>query len=269
MAPGALNSDISQAQDRPKLVTYLINLDRADARLLRMTEKLDAIGIEFERLSAIDGATLDLPIKEFSARSYKFLHGRRPYKPEIGCYLSHVECARRLLESDADFALILEDDLTFPNDFPDILSAAMANGKDWDLLRLSTVNDGLRLPFKSITETHTLAIPMMREKGAGAYMINRRAARWITRRLVPMRLAWDIAFDLEYLSLLSCAFVLPVPVQQSAEPESQIQAGVPGSKYPRWRYFTVLPFRAYLEITRLICRTGRLAYLKLKYIGKS
>ena len=29
--------------------------------------------------------------------------------------------------------------------------------------------------------------------------INRAAARWITGRLMPMRLSYDIAFDLEYL----------------------------------------------------------------------
>ena len=241
--------------DRPaRLAVYLINLDRATERLAHMTERLTAAGLEFERVPAVDGAVLPDPTPDFSPASYALLHGRRRYAPEIGCYFSHVACAKRLLDSDATHALILEDDVAFDPDIRTVLDEALEVSDRWNLLRLSTVNDGRKFAVHRLPGGRRLAVALTREKGAGAYVIDRRAAKWITTRLMPMRLAWDIAFDLEYLAGLRALFVDPLPCDQRTEPKSQIQTGVKGSKLPRWRYLTVLPVRAWFEITRLVCR---------------
>ncbi|MDP2062864.1 MAG: glycosyltransferase family 25 protein [Phaeovulum sp.] len=243
---------------------FLINLDRATERLALMSTQLDAAAIPFVRVPAVDGASLRFPMPEFSAASYKYLHGRRIVPAEVGCYLSHVECARRLLAGTAEHALIFEDDAELPADLTELLGAAIRAGADWDILRLSSVNDGPKLRFAQITPTRQLAVALFREKGAGAYVINRRAARWITGRLVPMRLAWDIAFDLEYLAGLRAVFVEPLPVNQQTGLATQIQHGVKASKLPRWRYLTVLPYRLWLELSRLVLRGGRYLGLRLR-----
>lgn len=244
------------------LAVYLINLDRATARLAVMTERLAAVPLAFERVPAVDGRALTFPIREFSELSYKVLHGRRTMPAEVGCYLSHIDCARRLLASPHSHALILEDDASFPADFTEALAAALERADGWDILRLSTVSSGTKVAYRALTPRRSLAVALMREKGAGAYVINRRAAEWFVKRLVPMRLAFDIAFDLEYLAGLRAAFVVPPLVDQTAQDESQIQGGVRASKLPRWRYFTVLPYRAFLELSRALLRTGRLLGLK-------
>lgn len=252
------------ASSQREIDVFVINLDRATARLAAMRAQLDRAGIAFTRVPAVEGAALRFPIPEFSALSYKLLHGRRLVPAEVGCYLSHVECARRLLAGKASHALIFEDDAILPPDLTEILEAALAREGSWDLLRLSSVNNGPKLRFAQITPTRHLAIAPFREKGAGAYVINRRAARWIVQRLLPMRLAWDIAFDLEYLAGLRAVFVDPLPVDQRADPVSQIQGGVAASKLPRWRYLTVLPYRLWLELSRLMLRSGRYALLRLR-----
>lgn len=244
------------------LNTYLINLDRATERLRRMEEKLAAAGLPFERVPAVDGSTLTFPHPQFDAWSYRHLHGRRVIPAEVGCYLSHVECARRLLASEASHALILEDDVSFAPDFLPVLRAAMQDGS-WDILRLSTVNKGPKYGYQALPGGRRLAKALTREKGAGAYVINRAAAEWITGRLMPMRLAYDIAFDLEYLDGLRAAFVDPVPTLQRDEAVSQIQNDIKAAKYPATRYLTVLPYRAWLELTRLAFRAGHLAYLRM------
>lgn len=249
-------------QNHRAIKVYLINLDRAQGRLATMTARLAAVPLEFERVSAVDGRALRFPIPEFSELSYRLLHGRRTVPAEVGCYLSHVECARRFLESDADHALILEDDTDFAADFLPTLSAALDHSAGWDILRLSTVSRGRKYPYAPLTPGRSLALALTREKGAGAYVINRRAAGWFVNRLLPMRLAWDIAFDLEYLAGLRAAFVHPVPVRQNDDVETQIQHQVAAAKLPRWRYLTVLPYRAFLELSRLVMRAGRLAGLR-------
>lgn len=239
------------------LKTYLINLDRATERLDRMCVRLAAIGLPFERIAAINGRTLSYPHPDFSALSYRLLHGRRWSPAELGCYLSHLEAADRLLRSDAQFALILEDDVSFAPDFLPHLEAALDRADLWDILRLSTVNSGRAIPVTKLEGGARIGIALSREKGAGAYVINRRAAAWLLRQR-PMRLAYDIVFDLEYLSGLKAAFLLPIPCDQQTEHASQIQTNIKSLKVSRWRYLTVLPYRTWLETSRLVLRGSRL-----------
>ncbi len=246
-----------------RLATFLINLDRAPDRLAAMESRLAALGLPFARVPAVDGRRLAFPHPDFSEPSYKLLHGRRTSPAEVGCYLSHVACARAFLEGDADLALILEDDAAFEPDLLDTLDRAALQPEVWDLLRLTTVSSGRAIPVRPLGNGRSLAIALTREKGSGAYLVNRRAARWIARDLVPMRLAYDIAYDLEYLRGLKAAFVLPMPASQIGPEPSQVQVGIQQVKLPRWRYLTVLPYRTFLEVSRLLCRGVRLLQARL------
>lgn len=245
-----------------KLAVFLINMDSATKRLEDMTARLDAIGLQAVRIAGVNGRELNYPIPEFSEISYMLMHGRRTSPPEIGCYLSHVACANKFMDGDADIALILEDDVVFDNDFLNAVDEAVLNGGDWDLLRLTTVSNGSKFPFRPLSNGRSLAIALTREKGSGAYLVNRRAGKWISK-LIPMRLAYDIAFDLEYLAGLKGAFIYPLCATQDADGESQIQNNLRIYRLPRWRYFTVLPYRAYLETSRFLLRGLRFAIAKL------
>ncbi|MGY5803521.1 glycosyltransferase family 25 protein [Rhizobium sp. LEGMi12c] len=248
------------------LKIFLINLDRADDRLAAMRARLGQIGLQFERVPAVDGGSIDFPTPEFSEFAFRFMHGRRRNPGEVGCYLSHVECARRLLASPSEFALVLEDDLEFPPDIIDILEAALRRAEQWDILRLSTVSCGRKFDVSRLTENRNLAIALTREKGSGAYIINRRAARWFAEKLLPMRLPFDLAFDLEFFQGLNSAFVTPVPINQQLGLPSQIQGKSQRRRYHRSRahYLTVMPYRAFVEASRLFFRLWRLTNLRLQ-----
>lgn len=272
--PKSTTSDTApDTAPRPKrgdgaIVTYLINLDRATERLAKLDRRLSELGLDYTRIAAVDGRALRFPHPDFSDLSYRLLHGRRRAPAEIGCYFSHIAALRAFLDSDAEHALILEDDVTFAPDFIAMMEASLARGDDWDILRLSTVNTGRAIPFSRLFGRYRLAIALTREKGAGAYMVNRRAARWLVRQL-PMRLAYDIMFDLEYLAGLRAVFVTPLPCQQITGEATQIQNQGPDFKLPKWRYLTVLPYRAWLEITRLIMRLGYLGAAALRGLWRA
>lgn len=246
-----------------KLAVFLINMDSATKRLADMNARLDAMGLKAERVPGVNGRGLNYPIPEFSEISYMLMHGRRTSPPEIGCYLSHVACAQKFMAGDADIALILEDDVVFDDDFLNAIDEAVLNGGDWDLLRLTTVSNGRKFPFRPLSNGRSLAIAITREKGSGAYLVNRRAGKWISK-LIPMRLAYDIAFDLEYLAGLKAAFIYPLCATQDADGESQIQNNLRIYRLPRWRYFTVLPYRAFLETSRFLLRGIRFVMAKAK-----
>lgn len=243
--------------------TYLINLDRAEDRLEFMDAQLRRIGIEYERITAVDRLTLSASAPEYDAKGYRLLHGRGFHDGEIACYLSHIACLRAFLASPAEHALILEDDGRLPDDLAAIIRAAIAEGDEWDILRLSTVNSGIRIPYRKFDATHSFAIALTREKGAGGYVVNRRCAEVFIERLLPIRVAWDIAFDIEYLMGLRSVFVVPVPIDQNTGMETQIQFTAKRVKLSPARYLTVFPYRAYLESNRFLRRGFRLLWKKV------
>lgn len=237
-----------------KLACYLINLERAPDRRAMMEARFQAIGLTHDVVKAVDGKLLRFPIPEVSELAFKLLHGRRIIPAEVGCYLSHIECAKQLLASDADYGLIVEDDVTFSPDFVEAIDLACVQGRHWDILRLTTVNREGGVTFRKLSASRSLAVALTRKKGSGAYIVNRRAAAWMVDALIPMRLSYDIAYDLEYLSGLRACWVLPQPASQLNDMETQVQINIRAYKLPRYRYLTVLPYRAFLETTRVLFR---------------
>ena len=74
--------------------------------------------LDIEFVDAIDGRILrDNELNRlFDCKvSYK-KYGRKLNKGEIGCSLSHIKCFEKLAESDDNYALILEDDISIIND---------------------------------------------------------------------------------------------------------------------------------------------------------
>jgi glycosyl transferase family 25 len=158
------------------------------------------------------------------------------------------------LQTDAPYALILEDDVKLDDNIKGILESAIEHASDWNMLRLSSVNNGKWWPVRKIG-SHSLSVCLTREKGAGGYLVDRKAAARMVKKLLPMRMAWDIAFDLEWLLGLKTLGVYPLPVQQQNEFETQIQQDLQNIKIKsKMIYLTVLPFRMILEFSRLIFR---------------
>ena len=101
-----------------KTLTYLINLDGSDIRLKSATKQLEQIKWPFERLPAYDGRGKDLSdFDNYDDEQARKRLGRSLLNAEIGCYLSHYQCAQKFLETDADMLVVLEDDLKLSDDF--------------------------------------------------------------------------------------------------------------------------------------------------------
>jgi glycosyl transferase family 25 len=78
-----------------------------------------------------------------------------------------------------------------------------------------------------------------------------------------MRLAWDIAFDLEWLIGFKTLGVYPKPIRQNEGFETQIQMDLERIKVQsKLKYLTVIPFRIFIESSRLIYRLWRLIVLR-------
>jgi glycosyl transferase, family 25 len=235
-------------------------MDSATDRMAHMQQQLNTLGIPFKRMRGVVGANLKHPHPDFSDWSYKYLHGRLWTPAEVGCYLSHIECLKDFIASGADHALILEDDVSISPDIKKTIQAALKYKQSWNMLRLSTVNSGKWFAVKSLGGRN-LAICLTREKGSGGYLVDKKAAHQMIKKLLPMRLAWDIAYDLEWFLGFKTLGVYPMPISQKSEFETQIQNKLRKIKGLR-KYLTVVPFRSIVEITRFGYRLLRLLSLK-------
>ena len=92
---------------------YLINLDRSPDRLAEADAQLRAAGVDYERVSAIDGRALGWAGLRGRVSRFRFalVHGRGPSPGMAASTLSHHEAFRRLLASGEGAALVLEDDV--------------------------------------------------------------------------------------------------------------------------------------------------------------
>ncbi|TAN40209.1 MAG: glycosyltransferase family 25 protein [Nitrospirae bacterium] len=248
---------------------FLINLERAKERLVSAQRSLEGAGFSVVRVDAVDGRAPGFAAEDFSERSLRLLHGKRPNPSEIGCYFSHIRAISLFMESGDEFGLIAEDDITVAESCGELIAKCVGFREHWDMLRLSGLHHGTPLRCIRIADPYFLGICLTRQTGSGAYVINRKAARNLLLHLKVMRLPYDHAFDREWLFNFKTMVLVPLPVcQQTAGFPSQIAQSAETYKYALFmRYWTVFPYRAYNECSRVIYRILR--YIKIKIGSRS
>ena len=104
-----------------RIKTYIINLPRDTERKNSITKELSKMTcLDLEFVDAIDGREFgeDKLGELFDFKKSKSYHLNDLALGEIGCTLSHFECYKKLLASDQEFALIVEDDAGFKGNGP-------------------------------------------------------------------------------------------------------------------------------------------------------
>ena len=103
---------------------FLINLPRSTTRLARVSARLEALGVSWERLEAIDDAELAPSERgrRFSAFGWWCCTLAPPVHGQIGCALSHQKAYRKIIEEGLPFACVLEDDVVLDDRFPEVLT---------------------------------------------------------------------------------------------------------------------------------------------------
>ena len=98
------------------MLTFLINLDASVDRYQKMSRQLAKLSVPYARVSAINGRNLTIDqIEQLSYpitdKEIRVRYTRDLTLGEIGCFLSHRLCWKKLLDSSHKWALIMEDDI--------------------------------------------------------------------------------------------------------------------------------------------------------------
>lgn len=218
-----------------RLQVWVINLDRAPERLERISGQLQRLRLPYTRLPAVDAKALTPEQRAaLDDTGYRRLHGMNPVLGELGCFLSHVEVARRFLASGAEAALVLEDDALLHDSLPAVLQGLLANPRRWDMVKLSAVHSGTPMPVVTVAQGHALAVMLSRCTGSSAYLMNRRAADLYATSLLPMRLPYDHVFDLGWRLGLKVRMVTPTPCTHDESIATTIGAAPGPSRKFHW-----------------------------------
>ena len=255
------------------MITYLINLKRAQERLNSCKKEFKKVELEYTLVEAVDGKQIKLPHPNFSHFRYSALHGKKINLGELGCYLSHLKVLKKFIESEHNLALVCEDDIEFNPSINKIIEEALNCGIKFDLLRLSggiDINKEKGNPFrlKNLHDEFHLSINFGFKPGTGCYLINRKGAAEILKRLKIMSLPIDHAIDRDWLLNVKSLSVSPSPVNLKKElhlNHSFINASKEYKLNFFLRYWVMVPYRFLNELIRIIYKIFFYIKIKLEY----
>jgi glycosyl transferase family 25 len=218
----------------------LINLAGSTDRLVTARAELSRAGLAFERLEAVDGR-LRAPEEIARLAPWDRTAFFKALSPgEVGCYLSHLAAAERIVKEGWPRALVMEDDFRLTPAFAPTLRALMALPEVPHLIKLegeltggevvTELPSGNRLVRHRRPPVRTVAL-FWSQEGARRFL----AVAYPLRRPVDVQLKHWWEGDLNILA------VSPPPVVQD---EKHATASTIGARRPRgflgrlrqWRY---------------------------------
>ena len=158
------------------LPCYLINLDRSPDRLNFISRRLQSLGIQYTRLSAVDGNLLP-EAERASFIAARPRDGRSWGDGQIGCFLSHLSAWERIASGSEPFAVVIEDDVHVSNATPVFLQDTSWIPADANIVRLESTGQWLTLgKAKAKFADRSVRRVKSTAWATGAYIVSREAA---------------------------------------------------------------------------------------------
>ena len=194
---------------------YVISLKRVPERRQLMEAQLSTLGLEAEFVEGVDGLELSEATYRANFTEKEYTDPRRITPTEMGCAWSHRNVYKRLIDSQEECALVLEDDAVLSPEIVPFLELIPKIASDWELIslcwmRLIRVNPyALRIfrnrfplrpcnqhKFKlgSSSQEYRLGEVLLPIFRAVAYMVSRQGAQILTRHNTPITNLTDHVF---------------------------------------------------------------------------
>jgi glycosyl transferase family 25 len=180
---------------------YLINLDRATERLATFRQQAERIGLAFERIPAVDAATIvAVPPGMFP--------------PAVACFASHRVAWQKLVDGDEAWCAVFEDDVHLSPDVVGLLADERWIPRGAALIKLETFSYPIKVRRKGVAvgsrrQLHEL---LTYHCGTGGYVIGRDCARKLLAVTAGMeRPVDDVMFDPAVARALDLAVLQLVP----------------------------------------------------------
>lgn len=188
---------------------FVINLARHSKRRAFMEMQLNAIGLDFEFLDAIDGRLLtpEELAEHYDSKLAKTTIGRDLTPGEIGCALSHMAIYQRVIADGLPFALIFEDDALIGSQFQGVLENTLGiiNPNEEKVVLFAHTQKYSNWSSRKIDNAHKLA-PAVDVFCAHAYLVTQAAAKKLVATLYPVHTVadcWNYLIKNKVIEILS------------------------------------------------------------------
>lgn len=200
---------------------FVINLEKDAARRRAISAQLEALGLEYEIVPAVYGASLTDAERArlYDDRKAKLQRARSLVPAEIGCALSHLKVYRTIIERGMDCALILEDDVNVPSALPAFLDefaqrVETTQPSVW-LLSPAAGDESVPSPV-AIGGSHRL-LPYRSGYYTSSYIVTGSAARALLAELHPVADVADCWLRLARYRVVDLSVVSPPLIEQNQE----------------------------------------------------
>lgn len=197
---------------------YVINMANNTNRMMHVTSQLNELGIPFTRFEAVNGRALTPDqIDAIYDPVANLTRARHPMiKPEIGCYMSHIELWKIIAQSDAQGGVILEDDFSCASDLQAVLDALTTDGGTWDITKLFSARKQQKIfGLRSLCHGRGLGLPYKVPNTMLGYVIRRNAAKRLANNSLPFSRPVDEDHKHFWEQNLRVKMVSPPPLQFS------------------------------------------------------
>ena len=238
---------------------FVISLPRATERRADICHRLQADNLQYEIVNAVDGRELNRAdyadrLEQYDSKegsSFRCVNRKNRHNAplnngEIGCYLSHYNLWRRIVDEQIPAAVILEDDAMWNTDFAVVENAAACEW-EWDLIQLcsDSKNRTYRI-LQSLGGDFNLVQYANKCGQAAAYLISLSAAKKLVNHCYLMHHAVDMVWQ-DYWNWNGRMYaVRPYPVFQKDGPsviaDGNVYPGRSKTKIGFWaklRYFLI------------------------------
>jgi glycosyl transferase family 25 len=216
-----------------QLKAIVISLKKSIDRREFIIKQCNQIGIEYEILEGIDGRTLPENICTKFIQARKNAYAPKGLPPStwevapgvVGCALSHINAYKKIVESNTEAALILEDDAILTDSIKLLMDNKKVikylRDKKVELIQLAAVkSDYIYLPEIKLLSRIKLAPGLTIGKaakiipGASCYIISKSGAQKLLDNILPLRYASDqILANCEYFGIAYYAAKQPLSLQ--------------------------------------------------------
>jgi len=181
----------------PHIEYYCINLARSQTRWASVASAGDAHGVTITRVDALDGKALsDMEIERADLGAFASKNGRDVLPAEIGCFLSHRKAMECFLAGDAEFAVIMEDDMLIDADTVKRVAAVAQVMDPVSVVKLVNHRTTGFVRARMTSEGDQIGRCLFGPQGsAAAYLVTRESAVALLDALVRVVVPYDVALE--------------------------------------------------------------------------
>jgi glycosyl transferase family 25 len=179
------------------LPALVINLARSSDRWSRIAGTVENSGLALERVPAVDGAEIAAELRsDLDLARFRRVHGRDVLNGEYGCYRSHLNALRTVVESGYPLAIIAEDDIGFTPGMSERVHSIFDAHPQIDLLKLLNhrTSGFVRHGASSLGDEFGRCLHGP-QGSAACYAVTRQGAARLLHALGTMWLPYDVAFE--------------------------------------------------------------------------